>query len=121
MPDRPITDQTVNHHWAHTAYVFFISSLVSRVIKIAILYGWLGTNPGNIFAYSCLLISIGYWLFWFLSELNEIIPRENHRSLFLRRRFTWSDILQKANLFELIYRLSVLASLVFGFAVGMVW
>ena len=117
---RPITDQTVNHHWSQSAYIFFISGLVSRLIKIAILYGWLGVNPGNIFAYSCLLVAVCYWLFWFLSELNEIIPRENHRSLFLRRRFSWSDILQKANLFELTYRVSVLLSIVFGFTVGMV-
>ncbi|MBE9124741.1 MULTISPECIES: hypothetical protein [unclassified Coleofasciculus] len=115
-----ITDETVNHHWAHSASVFFASSLASRLIKIAILQSWTTPTLGRIFACTCLMVAVGYWGLWFLSELNEIIPRENHRNLFNRRRFTWAEILQKTNFLELTYRVSVLSSLVLGFALGQI-
>ena len=113
-----ITDDSISHHWSHSAIVFFISALLSRFVKVLIIYDWIGVQQGAIFACVCLLIALGYWLFWFLSELNEVIPRENHRNLFLRRRFDWRVIIERVNFFELTYRLSVFTSIFVGFFLG---
>lgn len=116
--NKQIRDETVHHHWSHCAYVFFFSGLASRVIKVAILQGLISDVPASIFAYGCLLAALGYWLLWVLNELNEILPRENHRRLFLRRRLDWSVLLEKANFFELTYRLLMAVSILAGFGLG---
>ena len=113
-----IEDETIDHHWSHSAFVFCVSGSCARIIKLIISWGIIDWRVGLIFGSFCLFFALKYWLFWFLSELNEIIPRENHRNLFLRREFSWSAIWKKANLFELVYRFSVLASILTGTLIG---
>jgi hypothetical protein len=116
--DKRITDESVHHHWSHCAYVFCLSGLATRVIKIAILQGLVSPTPAIVFAYVSLAVALGYWLLWVLNELNEIIPRENHRRLLMRRRFDWGVLWEKTNFFELTYRLMVAISIIVGFSLG---
>ena len=116
--DKRILDESVHHHWSHCAYVFCLSGLATRLVKIAILQGIVAEIPAVIFAYSCLVVALGYWLLWVLNELNEILPRENHRRLLLRHRLDWSVLLEKTNFFELTYRVMVAISILVGFTLG---
>lgn len=113
-----VVDQTVAHHWAHCAQVFCMSGLVSRFITVLIMKALIGSTTGTVIGFVGLLITLGYWLLWILQELNEIIPRENHRRLFLRRNLDWWVIFQRTNLFELTYRLFVALSIIVGFIIG---
>jgi hypothetical protein len=113
-----IKDTSISHHWSHCAYVFCLSGITARIIKIVVGTGLIDSQTGLVFGGSCVLVASGYWLFWFLSELNEIIPRENHRNLFLRSRFSWRAILSRTNFFELVYRITMLVSIVFGALIG---
>lgn len=116
-----IRNDEVSRYWAHSSFVFCLSGMVSRVLKMAVTAKIIGLEIGVIFGLVALATALIYWLFWVLSEINEVIPRENHHNLFIRRGFSWSYLVSHANLFELAYRLLVGLSIVLGALISAIY